>query len=94
MPIPEATVPKINIISLKAYGGAYIAMSSKHWGRSGICMALRNSRNGDRRGSKHNIQKEIENSKYPIETRKEKIEEYRNKFLIRMLLHPEAILMM
>jgi len=28
----EATVPKINIIIRKAYGGAYIAMSSKHLG--------------------------------------------------------------
>ncbi len=28
----EATVPKINVIIRKAYGGAYIAMSSKHLG--------------------------------------------------------------
>ena len=28
----EATVPKINIILRKAYGGAYIAMHSKHLG--------------------------------------------------------------
>ena len=28
----EATVPKINIIVRKAYGGAYIAMNSKHLG--------------------------------------------------------------
>ena len=28
----EATVPKINIILRKAYGGAYIAMNSKHLG--------------------------------------------------------------
>ena len=28
----EATVPKINVIIRKAYGGAYIAMSSKHVG--------------------------------------------------------------
>ncbi len=28
----EATVPKINVILRKAYGGAYIAMSSKHLG--------------------------------------------------------------
>ena len=26
----EATVPKINVILRKAYGGAYIAMNSKH----------------------------------------------------------------
>ncbi|HBN84443.1 MAG TPA: methylmalonyl-CoA carboxyltransferase, partial [Clostridiales bacterium] len=28
----EATVPKINVITGKAYGGAYIAMNSKHLG--------------------------------------------------------------
>ena len=28
----EATVPKINVIVRKAYGGAYIAMNSKHLG--------------------------------------------------------------
>jgi acetyl-CoA carboxylase carboxyltransferase component len=28
----EATVPKINVITRKAYGGAYIAMSSRHLG--------------------------------------------------------------
>ena len=28
----EATVPKINVILRKAYGGAYIAMNSKHLG--------------------------------------------------------------
>ena len=39
----------------------------------------RNSRMGPD-GQQHNIQEEIENSEDPIETRKEKIEEYRNKF--------------
>ena len=29
----EATVPKINVITRKAYGGAYDVMSSKHLGR-------------------------------------------------------------
>ena len=28
----EATVPKITVVTRKAYGGAYIAMSSKHLG--------------------------------------------------------------
>ena len=32
----EATVPKINIILRKAYGGAYIAMNSKHLGADAV----------------------------------------------------------
>ncbi len=32
----ESTVPKINIILRKAYGGAYIAMSSKHLGADAV----------------------------------------------------------
>jgi len=28
----EATVPKLTVITRKAYGGAYIAMSSRHLG--------------------------------------------------------------
>jgi acetyl-CoA carboxylase carboxyltransferase component len=32
----EATVPKINVIVRKAYGGAYIAMNSKHLGADAV----------------------------------------------------------
>ena len=32
----EATVPKVNVIIRKAYGGAYIAMSSKHLGADAV----------------------------------------------------------
>ena len=51
----------------------------------------RNSRNGPDGAANIIFRKDVEN-RHPIETRKEKIEEYRNK-LIRMLLYPEAILM-
>jgi methylmalonyl-CoA decarboxylase alpha subunit len=78
----EATVPKINIILRKAYGGAYIAMSSKHlgadlvyaWPTAEIAVM------GPDGAANIIFRKEIENSEDPIETRKEKIEEYRNKF--------------
>lgn len=78
----EATVPKINIILRKAYGGAYIAMSSKHlgadlvyaWPTAEIAVM------GPDGAANIIFRKEIENSADPIETRKEKIEEYRNKF--------------
>ncbi len=78
----EATVPKINIILRKAYGGAYIAMSSKHlgadlvyaWPTAEIAVM------GPDGAANIIFRKDIENSSDPIETRKEKIEEYRNKF--------------
>jgi acetyl-CoA carboxylase carboxyltransferase component len=34
----EATVPKLSLITRKAYGGAYIVMSSKHL-RGDVCLA-------------------------------------------------------
>ena len=37
----EATVPKIALITTKAYGGAYDVMSSKHPGRFQLCLADR-----------------------------------------------------
>jgi methylmalonyl-CoA decarboxylase alpha subunit len=78
----EATVPKINIILRKAYGGAYIAMSSKHlgadlvyaWPTAEIAVM------GPDGAANIIFRKDIENSSDPIETRKGKIEEYRNKF--------------
>lgn len=78
----EATVPKINIILRKAYGGAYIAMSSKHlgadlvyaWPTAEIAVM------GPDGAANIIFRREIENSTDPIETRKEKIEEYRDKF--------------
>ena len=78
----EATVPKVNIILRKAYGGAYIAMSSKHlgadlvyaWPTAEIAVM------GPDGAANIIFRKDIENSSDPIETRKGKIEEYRNKF--------------
>ncbi|MGB4368978.1 MAG: carboxyl transferase domain-containing protein [Caldicoprobacterales bacterium] len=78
----ETTVPKINIILRKAYGGAYIAMSSKHlgadlvfaWPTAEIAVM------GPEGAANIIFRKEIENSQDPMQTRQEKIEEYRNRF--------------
>jgi acetyl-CoA carboxylase carboxyltransferase component len=78
----EATVPKLLLITRKDYGGAYIAMSSKHlgadmafaWpsaeiavmGAEGACNIIH--------------RKEIKAADDPGKKRKEKIEEYRELF--------------
>ena len=47
----EATVPKITVITRKAYGGAYDVMSSKHLrGDSQLCLADRGDRGDGRQG--------------------------------------------
>jgi len=78
----EATVPKITLITRKAYGGAYLAMSSKHFeadinyaypsaeiavmGPEGACNIV--------------FRKEIAEADDPEETRGKMVEEYRNNF--------------
>ncbi len=78
----EATVPKINVITRKAYGGAYIAMSSKHLGAD-MVMAWPTAEiavMGPDGAANIIFKDEIKNSDNPIETRKEKILEYKDKF--------------
>ncbi len=78
----EATVPKINVILRKAYGGAYIAMSSKHVGAD-IVMAWPTAEiavMGPDGAANIIFKKDIANSSDPIATRVEKIQDYRNKF--------------
>ncbi len=78
----QATVPKVNIITRKAYGGAYIAMSSKHlgadlvfaWPTAEIAVM------GPDGAANIIFKKEIEASIDPIGTRQQKIEEYKDKF--------------
>ncbi|PID30657.1 MAG: methylmalonyl-CoA carboxyltransferase [Candidatus Cloacimonadota bacterium] len=78
----EASVPRVTLIVRKAYGGGYIAMSSKHlrtdfvfaWptaevavmGPEGACNII--------------FAKEIMESKDPEKTRAEKVAEYKEKF--------------
>ena len=78
----EATVPKVNVILRKAYGGAYIAMSSKHlgtdlvyaWPTAEIAVM------GPEGAANIIFRKEIEKAEDPVAKRQEKIQEYRDRF--------------
>ncbi|NOQ43506.1 MAG: methylmalonyl-CoA carboxyltransferase [Dehalococcoidia bacterium] len=78
----EATVPKITVIIRKAYGGAYIAMSSKHlrgdinyaWPTAEIAVMGPD-------GAVNIIHREaIQKSDNPEETRRNLVAEYKEKF--------------
>ena len=78
----EATVPKVTVITRKAYGGAYIVMSSKHlrgdinyaWPTAEIAVM-------GAEGAVNIIsRKEIAASDNPEETRRKLVSEYRDKF--------------
>ncbi len=78
----EATVPKINVILRKAYGGAYIAMNSKNLGAD-MVMAWPTAEiavMGPDGAANIIFKKDIKESSDPVATRNEKIQEYRNKF--------------
>ncbi|MFO7767895.1 MAG: acyl-CoA carboxylase subunit beta [bacterium] len=78
----EATVPKITLIMRKAYGGAYIAMCSRHlgadflfaWPTAEIAVM------GPEGAANIIFRKEIEESDDPEATRQEKVKEYEEKF--------------
>ncbi len=78
----EATVPKINVIVRKAYGGAYIAMNSKHLGADMVFAwpSAEIAVMGADGAANIIFRKDIAESQDPITFRVEKIEEYRNKF--------------
>ena len=78
----EATVPKITVILRKAYGGGYIAMSSRHlradfvfaWPTAEIAVM------GPEGAANIIFRKEIMSSDDPDSVRKQKVEEYKSKF--------------
>jgi methylmalonyl-CoA decarboxylase subunit alpha len=78
----EATVPKLTVIIRKAYGGGYIAMSSRHlradfvfaWPTAEIAVM------GPEGAANIIFRKEILSSDDPDGTRKQKVEEYKEKF--------------
>ncbi len=78
----EATVPKVTVITRKAYGGAYDVMNSKHirgdvnlaWPTAEIAVM------GAQGAVEIIFKKEIEQSTDPKETENRLIEEYRQKF--------------
>ncbi len=78
----EATVPKLTVILRKAYGGGYIAMSSRHlradfvfaWPTAEIAVM------GPEGAANIIFRKEITSSDDPDTVRKQKVEEYKAKF--------------
>lgn len=78
----EATVPKITVILRKAYGGGYIAMCSNHlkadfvfaWPTAEIAVM------GSEGAANIIFRSEIMNAENPEEMRKQKIQEYKDKF--------------
>ena len=78
----EATVPKITVITRKAYGGAYDVMSSKHirgdlnfaWPSAEIAVM------GPKGAVEIIFKKEIEQSADPAAATEAKVQEYREKF--------------
>lgn len=78
----EATVPKITVITRKAYGGAYDVMASKHiradynfaWPTAEIAVM------GPQGAVEIIFRKEIAASDDPSQTEADRIEEYREKF--------------
>ncbi|PKR78923.1 methylmalonyl-CoA carboxyltransferase [Halalkalibacillus sediminis] len=78
----EATVPKITVITRKAYGGAYVALNSKSIGAD-LVYAWPNAEiavMGPEGAANIIFAKDIKESDQPEETRQEKIDEYREKF--------------
>lgn len=78
----EATVPRISVITRKAYGGAYDVMNSKHigadlnfaWPTAEIAVM------GAQGASEIIFKKEISNSDDPAKTHQEKVDDYTEKF--------------
>ncbi|ASK63262.1 methylmalonyl-CoA carboxyltransferase [Virgibacillus phasianinus] len=78
----EATVPKITVITRKAFGGAYVALNSKSIGAD-LVYAWPNAEiavMGPEGAANIIFAKEIAESENPEETRQNKIDTYREKF--------------
>lgn len=78
----EATVPKITVILRKAYGGAYIAMCSRHLGAD-VVYALPTAEiavMGPEGAANIIFRDEIAKAENPAEARKQKIAEFKDKF--------------
>ena len=78
----EATVPKINVIVRKAYGGAYIAMNSKHLGADMVFAwpTAEIAVMGPDGAANIIFRKEIGEANDPVAKRAEMISEYADKF--------------
>ncbi|HEY5510856.1 MAG TPA: acyl-CoA carboxylase subunit beta [Prolixibacteraceae bacterium] len=78
----EATVPKITVIIRKAYGGGYIAMNSRHLGADFVYAwpTAEIAVMGPEGAANIVFRKEIDEAENPAEMRKQKIQEYKDKF--------------
>jgi acetyl-CoA carboxylase carboxyltransferase component len=78
----EATVPKMTVILRKAYGGAYIAMCSRHLGADQVFAwpSAEIAVMGPDGAANIIFKKEIDEAADPVAARKEKIEEYKKNF--------------
>ena len=78
----EATVPKLTIIMRKAYGGAYIAMCSRHLGADFVVAwpTAEIAVMGPEGAANIIFRREIETAKDPEAMRQKKIKEYEEKF--------------
>ena len=80
--LAEATVPKITVITRKAYGGAYCVMNSKHI-RADMNYAYPTAEiavMGAEGAVNILYRREMEKASDPVEARKQKIDEYKDKF--------------
>ncbi|MBA1334595.1 MAG: Propionyl-CoA carboxylase carboxyltransferase subunit [Firmicutes bacterium] len=78
----EATVPKVTLVTRKAYGGAYLAMCSKDLGAD-VVLAWPSAEiavMGPEGAANIIFRKDIETSDDPIVTRQQKIEDYKDRF--------------
>jgi propionyl-CoA carboxylase beta chain len=78
----EATVPKITVITRKAYGGAYCVMGSKHL-RTDVNLAYPTAEiavMGPEGAVNILYRRELQASSHPDEDRQAKIDEYRSQF--------------
>jgi propionyl-CoA carboxylase beta chain len=78
----EATVPKLTVVTRKAYGGAYCVMSSKHI-RSDVNLAWPTAEiavMGPDGAVNIIFRKELEKAKDPVKKKAELVAEYREKF--------------
>ena len=78
----EATVPKLTVVTRKAYGGAYCVMSSKHI-RSDVNLAWPSAEiavMGPDGAVNIIFRKELEKAKDPVKRKAELVADYREKF--------------
>jgi len=92
----EATVPKLTVILRKAYGGAYIAMCSRHLGADQVFAwpTAEIAVMGPEGAANIIFKKEIEEAPDPATMRKDKIEEYSEALRIPIWLQRGAMSMM